>query len=334
MAQRPSLTAPNISLRRRTLLFSAASVLLAIALIAAFSYVIVVRSFMRLEEQQSLENMQRARGAFDQHMERLRITSQEWAHWDATYEFVADRNLSYITSNLSNDTFATLGMDVVLILDKEGHIIFQKAYSEEAHAEVPLPAGMRDHLISGNLLIFHPNRSSEHTGVLMLPSGPLLVSSYPILDSLEQGPIRGTFIWAERFDDSITQSLSDTVVLPLEFHPIESDPLIGDLLLGFEAANSDPDRASVQYLSYDSLAAYSIIDDVYGKPALVTRIVMPRTIYQAGLTTFFSILGAVTAVALMIGLFTTLQLERSVLARVEQLRQALHQIVTLIRVRV
>jgi PAS domain S-box-containing protein len=327
MAQRPSLSSPNISLRRRTLLFSAVSILLAIGLIGGLAYLIVLQSFIHLEDQQSLEHMQRARSALDEQIGGVRMFSEDWAHWDATNHFVWDKNPDYIESNLANDAFSTLGMDVAIVINADGKIIFEKAYDAERDAEVPVPEGLHDHLSPGSLLVDHADKDSEHTGILMLPAGPMIVSSFPILDSHERGPITGTFLWGRYLDEAAIQSLSDTVVLPLDFYGLDSDDLPADLRSGYDAARASVDGSGIQKYGVDSLSTYSVIDDIYGEPALLLRIEMRRSVYQAGLTTFFSMLGAVTAVALMIGGFTTLQLERSVLARMEQLRRALHQIV-------
>ena len=57
--------------------------------------------------------------------------------------------------------------------------------------ESQLPRGLTDeHLKPGSLLATHKDESSKVAGILMLPSGPVLIDSRPVVTSNSEGPGR------------------------------------------------------------------------------------------------------------------------------------------------
>ena len=56
------------------------------------------------------------------------------------------------------------------------------------------------HLSGDSPLIQHAETDTGTAGILLLPEGPLLVASQPILNSQGEGPIHGTLIMARYFD--------------------------------------------------------------------------------------------------------------------------------------
>src|SRR5439155_3089143 len=106
-----------------------------------------------------------------------------------------------------------------------GKIVYQRAYDLSQGREVPVPADLAQHLKPNDALAHHTSTKEHLSGILLLKEGPLLVSSYPILDSENHGPIRGTLIWAQYLDNQVLSQIGSTLLLPVELYPIHQTNL-------------------------------------------------------------------------------------------------------------
>ncbi len=68
----------------------------------------------------------------------------------------------------------------------------------------------------------------------------------------------------------------------------------------------------VEPVSRRVVAGYAILDDIYGRPALMVRVQVPRTIYARGLALSRYALAALVALSVAFGLLVTLLLVRTV----------------------
>jgi len=125
------------------------------------------------------------------------------------------------------------------------------------------------------------------TGIILLPEGPMLVASRPILTSEEEGPIRGTMIMGRYLNPARVERLAEITHLSLTMRRFDDAQMPPD----FQAARSFlstpfPKEVSVfiQPLSAESIAGYVLLKDVYGESSLVLRVDMLRDIYQRGQT--------------------------------------------------
>lgn len=53
--------------------------------------------------------------------------TQDWGSWDDTYAYVKDHNSHYASVNLTDSLFDTTHVDLLCIVDQQGHIIFGKS---------------------------------------------------------------------------------------------------------------------------------------------------------------------------------------------------------------
>lgn len=79
-----------------------------------------------------------------------------------------------------------------------------------------VPTCFIEYLRNHRFLTNFQQTTDSAKGLIMLPEGPLLFASCPILTSNVDGPIRGTFIFARYLDEPLIQVLSDNILLPLQ----------------------------------------------------------------------------------------------------------------------
>ncbi|MBN1964061.1 MAG: hypothetical protein JW910_05410, partial [Anaerolineae bacterium] len=308
----------HVSLRGRILITILLLLILALILFYGFSRLIVLRSFEDLEQDTTRRDVQRALYALENDLAGLTTTAADWAQWDDTYTFVQDGNAAYIESNLTPSTFETLTLNLVVLINQDGDIVYGQGYDLAAGEIVALRPEFQAQLTPGSLLLTHPDTASKTTGVILLPEGPMLVASLPILTSLDEGPIQGTLIFGRYLDRAEIARLAHFTYLSIELRQFDEADLPSDFKTA-QAALSGDSRTYVSNLSKQTIAGYALVDDIYGQPSLILRVELPRSIHQRGQDTvgYFALLIAVLGLAFAGA--SGVILERWMLARLKRL---------------
>jgi sensor domain CHASE-containing protein len=204
-----------MTLRKKTLLIIGLTLIGLIALLHVITSTILLNSFARLEEQDARRNVDRVQSVLSDSLQTLNGTLGDWSGWDDTYAFVEDGNEAYIKSNFVDSTFTNLQVNLMLFIRPSGEIVYGKAVDLETGQEAPVPQGIQAHLTADSLLLHHPDTASSITGIILLPKGPMLVASRPIVTSNDEGPIRGTMIMGRYLDAAEVESLGQMTHLSL-----------------------------------------------------------------------------------------------------------------------
>lgn len=282
-------------------------------------------SFAELEDRTVRSNVERALAALHESLEALDTRCVDWAAWDDTYAFMEDRDEEYIRSNLVDTTFMNQRFNLMLFVDTAGRLVFGKAFDLEAGVEAPLPAGLREHLVPGAPLLRHgPDGRSGTKGVLMLPAGPMLVAARPILTSEYGGPVRGTLIIGRFLDRDEIARLAATTRLSLEFRRPDVPDLPAEWREALAALR--PGGILVRPLDAERVAGYTLVSDVYGRPALALGVEVPMEIYREGRVALRYFGLSLLAVGLVAGAATWLLLERAVLSPLARLGEEVRRV--------
>ena len=310
---------------KKTLRIIGIVVLILIALSHMVERTLILRSFSQLERQHTQQDVERALNAIAQETHNLDILANDWAAWDDTYQFVVDQNEGYKQANLLDQTFIDAGLNLILIADSAGQIVFVEGFDLARAEEIAIAEFSPDHLYPGDPLLVHADTASSKSGVILLSGGPMLVAARPILSSDNQGPSRGTLIMGRFLDQARIQSLSETVQLSLQFQRINVPALPADFRQ-VQAALAPAAPAVVRALSETSVAGYALISDIEGQPALILRVDLPRDMYAQGQASlrYQSLLIAVAGLLFFVA--TVLLLEMHVLAPMNELGRQVKKI--------
>ncbi len=260
-----------MNLVRKTLLIIAS--LLAFQFLGFYlsSRFFFLRNFTLIEEQYARRNLDRALAFLESQEQNLMALAKDWAAWDDTYDFIQTLSEEYISSNLVDETFEDLGLNLMLFINSSGEFTFSKAYDLELHREMPLPEGLEEYFYPGSPLLIHSSPKEGKVGLIALPSGPMLVALHPIVTSKLEGPIMGTFIIGYYLNETWAERLSKAIHFPVSFLPP----------FGREEA------PVLDFTDSGTVEAFGLLKDLYGKPALAIKITMPRTLYRQSLITFY-----------------------------------------------
>jgi PAS domain S-box-containing protein len=125
---------------------------------------------------------------------------------------------------------------------------------------------------------------------------------------------------ARLLDNDEIERLSKMLHMPVEIERLDNGQLQPDVR---RAASAISPAHPILTRTYDRdwLASYTTLDDIYGKPALILRILLPRKIYQQGRASLLQFLLLLVAAALIFGAVTLHLLQRAVVSRIASLTE-------------
>jgi PAS domain S-box-containing protein len=245
-------------------------------------------------------------------------TTGDYAGWDDTYAFASDGNEAYKEANLADETFAKNRFSLFAVVDTSGKTVFAKCFDLDAGKETPVPASLAEHLSPSSALVHHETTTSSVRGILLLPEGAFMVASRPILTSRYEGPIRGALVIGRALGKAEVDLLARVTHLALSLHRVADAESSRDLSVATEALHRDG-ASFAQAVNKDTVAAYTLVKDVYGRPALVLEARTGRDFYKQSLASVRNFLLSTVGMVLVLGMMATLAMERLVLSRLAKL---------------
>ena len=338
-----------MKIRTKTFITVVLTILVLIWVLYATSTNIIRAGFSEIEDQTARANVDRAtQGIWDQ-ARNLGRSIRDWSYWDESYQFIQDNNPEFANKNLVDNVFTSLNINILIFIKPDGEILYSRAYDFQNKLSLPIPLDLEAHLKANQVLWRHTDPQKIYKGLILLPSNTnkLLLASSPILDSKGESPIAGTLIMGRYLNQPILDELAANQQLSLSLFRVDDPQLPQDFqgtrnklvanqqinyeftVLGgtedkeisLEDKNRELAALPVSIMNRDTVAAYSLLRDIYGRPAMLLRADIPRTVYRQGersLKFFFLFLGITS---LVFGITTILLLERIVLARLAKLNQ-------------
>ncbi len=318
-----------MNIRGKTLITIGTTLVGLIVILYVVSQTIMMGSFADLEEQDVCENVERVQNTLSDELDKIDRMCSDWAAWDDTYAFIEDCNADYIESNLVDSTFTTLRLDIMLLADSSGKVVYRKAVSLEDEMEMDFPQSFLEHISANDSLLDHKDAASSLTGIVLLPEGPLLVASRPILTSDDEGPIRGALIMGRYFDAAEVERLEEMTQLSLTVCRIDEVQMPPDFETAISFLEDNQDTSIfIQPLHEEVVAGYVLIEDIYGTPILVLRIDRTREIYAQGQVSMRYLVLSLVLVGAVFTAVILLLLESQVLSRLMHLSKSVSSIST------
>jgi signal transduction histidine kinase len=319
-----------VSLYRKTFILVTAVLISVVSLVYLLSQTLLLDSYTDLEEQDAQKNAHRVINGLQNDIEAFELIALGWSKWDDTRDFVLQKSpevvQAFIDANLLDSTYVDTGLAFSAFLNPDDEIILQKMVDLETGREIDAPAGIESYLQSDSPLLDHPDWNSRISGLLNLPEGVMVITSLPILDNIGKGPdINGTLVWGYWLTEAHIHSLGEAMQIDARMQPYDAPDLPADFADARELLSAN-DAIIFQPLGDQSIRAYALVNDVLGRPAIILRIEMPRTIYAQGLATIHAYLVVAGLVSFTIIVLALLILNRFFLSRLNDLSHAVTRV--------
>lgn len=305
-----------MKLRSRTLLLSGVIMLVLILVLLAISQFIFMSNYGDIETRYSNHVLNDEISKFNYTVSTMDHTAQDWAQWDDAYSFVSGGNPGFVSNNLPSNIFSRLNLNLIMFIDNNGRILYAKAYDIDKNQYMNLPQNLTN-LNNESPLLQHGDLNGIK-GVVDFPEGPIILVSRPIVTSHEQGPVRGTLIMGRYLTQDELSSMVNIPNSTLSAVAYNDTGMSSDFSKVIPSlSNSSPQN--VQVLGSNSIAAYYLINDIYGNPAVVLKSEMSRSLYKTYINTVFYFIGSILLIGLIFIVTILYSLDRNVLQRLDLL---------------
>jgi len=264
----------------KALFLLAITFLIVLGTIYIISANIILDSFANVERQTVHQNMARVLGLLSNELASLNTTTKDYARWNDTYDFVNGKNDDYVSLNLQSETFISLNLNLIALTGAAQRVTLEadRVTGQVLSASPSLVSSLTHY----SSLFSHRSLESAHVGIVILPKGALMIAARPILKSEGESPIAGTLLMGRYFDHRATQQLATLAQVALTSYPFNSKSLPTDVQNARQALVAG-DSVVVELLSQTSIAGYTLLKDISGKPAVILRTSTARDIHQQGL---------------------------------------------------
>ncbi|HMD88047.1 MAG TPA: EAL domain-containing protein [Anaerolineaceae bacterium] len=313
-----------MSLRRKTFIIIILTVIGLILFVSASSTFILGNGFNALENEEVQSNIESVRAAIQTENDSLNIASGDWAASKAAYDFLSGKNDQYITDNISTLSFENSRLNLILIADASGKIVYSQGFDLEKSQTTPLSADLISLIKANSILFQHNSQSSLTSGLLNLPGGTMLVSSRPVVPDTTS-PILGTLIFGRYWNDQEVNRIASSTNRLIQIARSDDPKLSGDFLL---ARNKLSSGSSVftQPVNGSVIDGYALLNDINGKPALILQVQNRRDIFQEGRASLAYLVLSLLVICVLFGAAALFIIEKNIVSRINYLSQRISQI--------
>jgi len=244
--------------------------------------------------------------------------TNRFSKYSYTYQFIRSNELlskEYIQDVFSDAALSEAEINYVFLFDLNGEAVFEKGFNLEGNTEVSVSEEMINFFEMNSILVVHQNHLSKLSGLLKTPVGLCIMSSQPVSAGI--GTIVGTIINCRIVDSQLTETLESSS-LSIDFIPLINDK---DLFKyeGIVSQITAERPIFIRKYDQDAIFGFSLVNDLYGVPALLLRTETPRVIYQQGIEMVNYFVITFILIGISIGMMALLGLNRMVMMPLSKL---------------
>jgi sensor domain CHASE-containing protein len=281
-----------------------------IALLAIYGLVIFVwvKNYEVLEEKYAQSNVRRLEYLWQKEQTMMASSVGDWAPWDDLHAFARQpHELTFVEKNLQDAAMVNLSVDIAVVTDPTGKILFAKAVDKETKKEVPVPPELFSHIRSGQDYLRNINADKPIQGILWLKDQPLILAAQRILKSDHSGESPGILIFLRKVDDFFIKELTDVVQAPVH--------------ISRAITATHQSKADGNYIR-----SLTPVTDIYGLASSAIYVDTPRILTQEARKQFNYFIALMGILAILITLFSMVGMQRFLLQRLKRIEVFLTQV--------
>ena len=279
---------------------------------------VILPSFLQLETQDAKKDMERAVQAIQREVSALVQPTGDWASWDDTYRYLVDGNREFREANLNKvSVLDLLRIDLLYFINVANDVVWSVVYDRQTGEEVKLKELSDKSFPPGHPLTALATKDSEVKGLLLSSFGPLLVVAKPSLNSYSQGPTHGTLVFGRFLDSPTIGRIAKQARVQLAAWPLQGEALDAEQSAVATELGTSSD-VSIRASDGEN-RVYRVLPDIFGKPALLLQVKVPKLISAQGRAAIRNARISLVGTALLILLVLLVGLRYLVLAPIAQL---------------
>ena len=307
-----------MSLRQKTLLIIGLTISTLSVILFFSANAILLGGFRSVENREMESSLSRAVNTINLETGSLAAFAEDWGAWDDNYLFIAGEPNDFLKKNVTVSTFLSQQFQLMAFFDVKGNLVYGTLFDPVTKLFTPLPDSIKNQLLTESELFPYASPDRTIRGLVTLPGVPLLVASRPIVDSEKKLPPRGIMIVGKFLTAPVLAQMSAVNHLSIQVQALPAPNLPVDFSLAVQNL-SETHKTWIEPLDGQTIAGYTLITDLNGRPGLVLRVDSPRYSYLQGQKTvqYFSFM--LIILGLLFGISNLFLLEKTVLKRLSSL---------------
>ena len=308
---------------RLKLLLILASVWVIISLVIyIYSDSALIKNYENLERNTMVANIAQTKNTLDDTLSALNIMNKDWSQWNDTYDFMINKNPTFIQSNLTDTTFKNAKINFILFFNMSGKLFYGLFYNLDKKVFTAIPNDLLTHLksINADTLAHSLNQPFNKLGFIKAKEGFVAVSTIPILTSEGKGPMRGILVMGYYFTNQHIEALGNILKMQVNFLPVPTIQQEKMLSIAYAHLNhGQPYYISTQ--NNNIINGYQFIPSIENKPVGMLVISVPRTLYKEGIYTIQHYIAIVISIGILFLIIIWYLLKKFIVDRVINISQ-------------
>lgn len=306
-----------MKLRGKILIIIALIIILVTMSFLVISQAIFSVSSTETENQYTTMVLNNTLHALNNDLSSLNKTANDWSQYDAAYEFVRGNNPNFIERSLLDATFLRLNLNLIIFTNNDGEILFAKAINLQTEEDIPLPANLTQE-ITNNVT----QNQEDNAGFASINGTPMIMVSKPVLRSDGQGPSQGTLFMGRYLNEFELETLSENVNISMI--PVS----VSNLPSGFQNTTLilDDSPTFIEIKNTETIAGYSLLNGISGKPSLILKVEIPRMIYKTYEKAIFYLILSIVIVGIIGAILVYFNIDKNLLRRLDKITNSVMEV--------
>jgi len=318
-----------MTVRRKTLLIISITCLGMVTVLYATSRWFVLGGFIKIEQTLAEENIRRVVNVMEQDIGAIDRFTSDRASIEETYYGMSNKSpelLHWLMGKDERGTLQTQRLNFVILMDNFGRVIESRGYNRITKEVIAVPQSLMANLAPNGPLIQTTISDGKVAGILILPEGPLLIVCRPVVRPGTEDAERGFMITGRYLDKAgDLKELIRLTNFPLSIYQVNAPNMPADFADASRHLFKDGDIYA-HPLTESVLGGYTLLNDIYGKPALILKAEMPRRMYNRGRISLLYFVCSLILAGVVFGMAVLLLLDRTVVSRLSDLSQTVTSI--------
>ena len=255
---------------------------MAVLFLTGIIYRVMTEGFQKVENQRVQRNIKRISAILDDRLTQINAKLADWTVWDDTYKFFSDRNQAYITSNLTQESFAASGIDEAIFVAKDGSLITSFLLKKYTEKEKDFPADIYEKFATGSALLKIDPVIGHQKGLIRTGDGLLFFVARNVVKSDGTGVPNGTVVFARYLNEDVLNSLRDLTQFEAGFSLWDNPNMLPDYLAVKNNFLSNGQTEQIKIQNSKIISGYLVIKDFFGVPQAIICSEIERDITLQG----------------------------------------------------
>lgn len=238
---------------------------------------IILNDLAKMEMDQAEKNIVRIESILNSNLKTMEKKSLDWSNWDDTYDYVKSGDPDYIETNLQENTFVDMGIDLFAILDTKERYKIVSQYNLSEKRSVKPSIKDRDSLVDA---VAGLEENEGTTGFLNYQDRPIALSIQPILTTSGDGPSRGHLVMGRFVDQEYLNNISSIVLADSTISLTASHNDDASMSQALKELDSGTDIYTSAELDEENIIGLSFYRGINQNNLLLTEVKISRDLFS------------------------------------------------------